>query len=140
MHGRTIELFPKGFKEFVRLFNDGQYWESHEVLEADWRKGKSPFYKGMIIYASAFVHAQRGNPIGVAKQMAKARRYLEPYRPYYLGMDVARLIEHVGRCEAFVDGPTPPRGKELAESFPYDTLELRREWIRGDEVEWGGVS
>jgi len=131
-----IRPFPAEYLRFVELFNLGKYWESHEVLEGAWRRSKSPFYKGMIIYASAFVHAQRGNPRGVAKQLRKAERYLGLYRPYYMGIDVARLLSHSSRCMAVVSREEPPCGSDLVEAIPFGRLELDPRLVRGDEPEF----
>lgn len=130
--------FPSDYLRFVELFNEGRYWESHEVLEAPWRKSRSPFYKGMIIYASAFVHGRRGNPRGVRKQLLKAEKYLSAYTPHYLGLDVGARLRHARLCLAHVEGSAPPSGEELAQSLPYDRLLLRGEWVRGDEPELFG--
>lgn len=89
--------FPGPLEDFVRLFNQGSYWESHEVLEGPWRVWRSEFYHGLILYASAFVHAQRRNPRGVQAQLRKAERALSPYRPHYLGLDVESLLAHAAR-------------------------------------------
>ncbi len=132
---RSIVHFPRSFREFVRLFNERLFWESHEVLEGAWRVSFSTFYKGMIIYASAFVHAQRGNPRGVFKQLSKARRYLEEYPPSYMGIDVRAVLQEIERGLAWVDGRHPPRGETLGTGFPYPTLELKQEHARGDEAE-----
>lgn len=131
-------LFPRDFVRFAELFNERRYWESHEVLEAPWRVNRSLFYKGMIIYASAFVHGQRGNPRGVRKQLLKAERYLVAYRPHYLGLHVEGRLDHARRCLSLVGSADPPSGETLATFLPYDCLELRREWIRGDEPELPG--
>lgn len=131
----SIRPFPDEYLHFVRLFNARKYWESHEVLEGPWRANKSPFFKGMIIYASAFVHAQRGNPRGVLKQLRKAERYLESYRPYYMGVDVDRIMAHSKVCLALVSVPEPPQGKALEQVIPFDRLTLDVARVRGDEPE-----
>jgi predicted metal-dependent hydrolase len=88
----AVPGFPVVLERFVRLFNAGEYWESHEELEGAWRVGRSAFYHGLILYASAFVHVTRGNAHGVWAQLAKADALLRPYRPAYLGMDVDLLF------------------------------------------------
>lgn len=130
-----IRSFPREYLQFVRLFNDGKYWESHEVLEGPWRLNRSPFFRGMIIYASAFVHAQRGNPRGVLKQLRKAQRYLERYRPYYMGVDVDRVLAHAGDCLALVTVPDPPQGEALQQAVEFPQLKLDASYVRGDEPE-----
>lgn len=132
---RSIVHFPSSFREFVRLFNERQYWESHEVLEGAWRLGYSTFYKGMIIYASAFVHAQRGNPRGVLKQLKKARGYLREYAPSYMGIDVLGILKEIERYSALVDVVAPAEGEALSAEFPFPTLELSQQHVRGDEEE-----
>ncbi len=50
-------------KESVDLFNDQRYWECHEAMEQIWRRESNPTEKsvqqGMILSASALVHAQK---------------------------------------------------------------------------------
>lgn len=81
-------------REFVRLVNRGAYWESHEVLEAPWRDQGSDFYQGLILYASAFVHVERGNLHGIRAQLRKALERLAPYPEAYLGVDVEGIRRH----------------------------------------------
>jgi len=50
-------------KESVDLFNEQRYWECHEAMEQIWRREPNPTEKavqqGMILAASALVHAQK---------------------------------------------------------------------------------
>jgi uncharacterized protein len=50
-------------KESVDLFNEQRYWECHEAMEQIWRRESNPTEKavqqGMILAASALVHAQK---------------------------------------------------------------------------------
>jgi len=56
--------FDPHYLGFFRCFNDGLYYEAHDVLEALWlpsRKGPlDTCYKGLIQLAGAFVHLQKG--------------------------------------------------------------------------------
>lgn len=126
---------PPAFQEFVARWNRAEFWESHEVLEEPWRRNRSPFYKGMILYASALVHAQRGNARGVLAQLDKAELHLAPYRPFYLGIDVNPLLAHAARCRRVV-GPDPdaaPAG--WVARVPEISLHPVPHRIRGDEME-----
>lgn len=111
---------------FTELFNAGRYWDSHEVLEEPWRANGSDFYHGLILFASAFVHAQRGNPHGVRAQLEKAERYLGGYRPAYLGVDVEGLLRHAADTRE-----KAARG----DTVDYPSLILSPRRIRGDETE-----
>jgi predicted metal-dependent hydrolase len=84
---------PSGLEDFVDLFNKGAFWEAHEALEPEWRRTRSDFYHGLILYASAWVHHDRGNPHGIQAQLAKATPLLREHMPGYLGIDVSGILE-----------------------------------------------
>lgn len=113
---------PPALEDFVDLFNKGAYWESHEALEPEWRRTQSPFYHGLILYASAWVHQDRGNPHGIQAQLAKAEPLLKDHAPGYLGIDVSAILD---------------QGEELGAGKPAKApmilTDLRL--LRGDEPE-----
>ena len=128
-------MWPAPLVAFIRLFNGGLYWHAHEALEAAWQRNRSPFYRGLIIYASAFVHACRGNPQGVLIQLGKLPRYLGGLPDAYLGLDVAALLAHGRAVARAVRQAGMPRGPELARVIPWPTLRLDPARLRGDEPE-----
>ncbi len=128
---------PPAYAAFLERFAAGAFWEAHERLEGAWRDNRSGFYKGLILLASAFVHAGRGNRHGVAAQLGKAARELAPYAPAYLGQDVDALLELAARGRALAAAragapPTPPEWRWL---LPPPDLTPREAWFRGDESE-----
>ena len=125
---RAPSPFPAALEEFVRLFNEEAFWDSHEVLEEPWRETGSEFYHGLILYASALVHVQRGNPHGIRAQFAKAGRCLQPFRPSYLGIDLEGLLH---AQEGIREGVGVPGDDAI--SFP--SIQLQAEYLRGDEPE-----
>lgn len=129
-------VYPRSFLGFIDLFNAEAFWDSHEVLEQPWRVNRSSFYQGLIIFASAFVHAQRGNPNGVRKQLVKALNYLTPYAPYYMGIDVAALLKHAQRCLKIVQQQPHLSGQELTATIPLIQLVPDEAFVRGDEFEF----
>ena len=126
--------FPAEYRRFVHEFNHGWFWASHETLEDAWRRTRSEFYHGLILLASVFVHVQRENPHGIAAQLDKAITALSPYRPQYLGMDVAQLIRHLHRVQAAVRR-APPRSTGGAREISAPVLELEKRLIQGTEPE-----
>ncbi|MEX0893862.1 MAG: DUF309 domain-containing protein [Gemmatimonadota bacterium] len=124
-------MFPPALETFVELFNARRYWESHEVLERPWREGGSGFYKGLILYASAFVHLQNGNAHGVQAQLTKAARELGPYTPTYLGIDVAAVLAHASAARRVVEHEEAG----WPERIDVPPLRLRRTRVRGTEAE-----
>lgn len=132
---RMSTSLPGPLLEFAELFNRGAFWESHEVLERPWRQDRSAFYKGLILYASAWVHVQRGNPRGIEAQLRKAMAELSPFAPAYLGVDVAVLLAHGERVRSIVrrrQGAPAARWEELV---PAPELRLCSDHLRGDERE-----
>lgn len=79
------------FVEFVRLYNTGHYYESHEVLEDLWLDGHGSdrlFYQGLIMYSTAFLHLERGNLGGFAKLLVSAAAKLAGYPDRHMGVDL----------------------------------------------------
>jgi uncharacterized protein len=131
----VTDPFPPALREFVALFNRGEFWESHEVLERPWRESRSDFLQGLILLASAWVHVQRGNPRGIAAQLRKAERCLSPYRPTYLGVAVEELLTHAERTRAVVAGRPDAPPAAWPELAPAPELRLFPALLRGDEPE-----
>ncbi|GAB6877458.1 DUF309 domain-containing protein [Thermaerobacter litoralis] len=129
-------LVPAALAEFLRLYHDGRFFEGHEVLEEAWHRTRSDFYHGLIILAAAFVRRDRGTPRGVRRNLAKARRYLERYRPHYLGLDVEAILAFIDRQIPAVEQAGDPEGEALRRLVPDLPLLVHPGWVRGDEPEW----
>ena len=88
----------------VELFNSGEYWEAHEVWEAEWtpdRKGPdSGFYKGLIQIAAGCLHYTRHNRRGAVNKWRSGAAYLRPYLPVHHGLNLVLLV---GAAAAFLD-------------------------------------
>jgi hypothetical protein len=126
---------PDPLRRFLELFNRGDYWKSHEALEDAWRELDSGFYHGLILYASAFVHARRGTRHGIRAQMEKAGEALAPYPSPYLGLDVDGIRRHAARCREIVEARPEGSDPDWEALIPFPTLESDPERIRGDEPE-----
>jgi predicted metal-dependent hydrolase len=126
---------PVALLQFIDRFNRKAYWESHELLEGSWRASRSPFYKGLILYASAYVHVQRGNPRGITAQFRKAERELTKYRPAYLGIDVDALLTNADYCRHLVEVNAHAPPAHWMNVIPYIRLKPEPSLVRGDEPE-----
>lgn len=125
----------RSLRRFVELFNGGEHWHSHEVLEDPWREHDSDFLQGLILYASAFVHVRRGNRHGILAQLSKAERKLAPYRPGYLGIHVDDVLGEIRRCRGIVRAHPIAQPEDWPGLIPYPVLEIEERWVRGDEPE-----
>lgn len=105
-------------ERWAELFNAGEYFEAHEVLEARWMHAREPektLLKGLIQAAVALCHYQRGNGHGARVKSASALRYLEGDDSAF-GFD---LRDFRSRLEHFFQplwrlppGSTPPPAQE----------------------------
>ena len=59
------------------------------------------FFQGLIQVAVALHHFGNGNIRGARKLYASSSAYLEPYRPFHIGLDVDKLLREFAAC--FVD-------------------------------------
>ena len=99
-------------KKGLELFNRGEYFECHEVIEGLWLKTPSDdplrdFYKGVIQAAAALYQRQRGVTSGAEGLYKTSLRYLQAYSPETLGLDVKKMTEDMQRC--FTQNAAPPR-------------------------------
>jgi predicted metal-dependent hydrolase len=111
------ELDPR-YLEGIRLFNAGEFFACHDVLEELWGETLGPersFYQGLIHAAVALHHFETDNLGGARKMYESARRYLEPYGPAYLGLDVERFLDELRECfrELIEAGNVYPAGTVL---------------------------
>jgi hypothetical protein len=93
--------YPPLYLSGIEEFNRHAYFESHEVWEGLWRDAegvRKQFYKGLIQAAVALHHLRGGNLYGARKLLAGTQKYLHPFRPVYLGLDVQRFLDHVSFC------------------------------------------
>jgi hypothetical protein len=92
-------------KTGIELIRTGAYFEAHEELEEEWRRApeaERDFLQGLVHVAVAWYQAGRGNRPGCERQLEKAARRLEPYRPSHRGVDVDVVLESLTAAQAIV--------------------------------------
>jgi predicted metal-dependent hydrolase len=100
----------------VELFNRGEYFDAHEVWEELWMDcpaAERRFVQALIQAAVAVYHFGRDNYTGAARLFHSGRRYMEPYRPVYRGLDVdefwRQMEAHLAPALADRSAPAGPR-------------------------------
>ncbi len=76
------------------LFNQGEYFEAHERLEAAWNEDLSPgreLYRAVLQVAVAYLQIQRQNYTGALKMFLRLRQWIEPLPDKCRGVDVENL-------------------------------------------------
>lgn len=89
----------------IEHFNVCDFFEAHEVWEELWQEHHGPnraFYQGLIQVAVALHHFGNGNIRGARKLNVGCRKYLDPYRPLHLGLDLDVFLGQLDQCFAEV--------------------------------------
>ena|SRR5580765_1906321 len=115
------ELAPH-YLGYFDCFNRQLFFEAHEVLEQLWlkeRRGPNDlFYRGLIQFAGAFVHLQRGRPQSAASLLRLAQRNLAGYGPIYSSLDITRILALIDRWLADLQMPQSSPFRLTAENAP----------------------
>lgn len=96
-----LDIYDPRYLEGVRLFNEREFFECHDVLEDLWSDTLGEdreFYQGLIHAAVALFHFETGNFGGARKMYLSACRYLEPNRPRHLGMNLEDFLSALRHC------------------------------------------
>lgn len=89
------------FEAGLAAYLGAEYFEAHELLEPAWMGtddlAERALHQGLIKVAAAYVHAGRGNPEGIVKNLVGARRHLVLAGPAAArwGIDLAALVADV---------------------------------------------
>ena len=96
--GRELDAHYLGYFE---CFNRGLFYEAHDVLEELWlpnRNGSNgTFYKGLIQFAGAFVHLQKGRLRPAAALLKLAQANLQKYPAIHERLEVEGVLALIGR-------------------------------------------
>ena len=97
MRAEFHELYLEG----IRLFNEEEFFDSHETLEELWSEiigEEKKFYQGLIQAAVALFHFDNENFGGARKLYVSSRQKLDVYRPHYLGVDLEKFLADFQFC------------------------------------------
>ncbi|MGM9496772.1 DUF309 domain-containing protein [Desertifilum tharense IPPAS B-1220] len=88
--------FPAEFWQGIQQFNQGEFYECHDTLEAIWIEASEPqktFYQGILQLAVAIYHLGNHNLRGATILVGEAISRLSRYQPNYAGIDVIGLLD-----------------------------------------------
>jgi len=84
------------FEEAIAQFNDGDYYNCHDTLEAIWNdawQSDRAFYQGILQIAVGLYHLKNHNWHGAAILLGEGTSRLPEYLPEYYSVDVESLLE-----------------------------------------------
>ena len=97
----TESDYPEQYREGLRLFNEEDFFECHEVLEELWmeQQGEAKkFVQGLIQAAVGLFHFGNENFGGAKKLYLTARDKLVPFGDEYWGIDLGRFLADFQTC------------------------------------------
>lgn len=119
----NLEDLPVNYLEGIRLFNEEDFFECHEVWEEFWSEiegEEKKFVQGMIQAAVALFHFGNENFGGAKKLYLSSTKMLAPYDSVYMGLQLSEFLADFERCFAELLANT--------ESYP-TTVQLRDELV-----------
>ena len=93
--------FDERYLEGIRLFNEHEFFECHDVLEDLWNDilgTEREFYQGLIHAAVCCFHFENENLGGARKMYVSCRAYLTPYGPRFMGVNIEQFLDELSIC------------------------------------------
>jgi predicted metal-dependent hydrolase len=93
--------FLEQYREGLRLFNEEDFFECHEVFEELWSESQGDdkkYLQGMIQAAVALFHFGNENFGGAKKLYNSAHQKLTPLGSPYMGIDLTRFLGDFEAC------------------------------------------
>ena len=88
--------YPEEYYQFFEKFNEGEYYECHDLLEEIWMTEKNnKFLQGMLQVAVAIYHFQNGNIRGARMLFNSSTNYLVPYQPRYWDLELGPVLQYI---------------------------------------------
>jgi uncharacterized protein len=100
-------MMQEQLSQGIELFNDGQFFRCHEVLEEAWRIARGPrrlFLQALIHLAVGLYHYQRGNTLGAVRQLRKGIAKLTAFAPSCEGLDIVQLCREALEATEVIEG------------------------------------
>ena len=92
---------PAGIIQGIELFNAGEYYEAHEVIEHEWHAERGPvrkLYQGILQIGVGLHHTRSGNHRGAVLLLTDGIEKTAEFVPEYRGLDTARLVREAQVC------------------------------------------
>lgn len=103
--------YPQLYLQGLRLFNEEEFFECHDVLEELWsdtQGSERKYYQGLIQLSISLFHFGNDNFGGARKLYDSSRKYLEAFRPAYMNVDLDKLLADHQACFAELNGCADP--------------------------------
>ncbi len=96
-----LDGYPEKYLEGLRLFNEEEFYDCHDVLEELWSEiigEEKKFYQGLIQASVALFHFGNDNLGGARKLYESSRKKLEQYGAHFMGINVEKFLAEMKHC------------------------------------------
>lgn len=123
------ELERKLYYDGIRLFNEHEFFEAHEVWEDIWHMAyglKHEYYQGLIQCAVALEHYRRSNPRGVVSLYKSYQTKFRDVPAVFMGLQVDQFLAAMRRAlsPVITADPLPGRGEIELDTSTVPRIEL----------------
>ena len=101
MTDRCRDPLPDDVREGIAMYNRGEYYECHELLEDAWRAEHDDvryLYQGILQIGVAFHHLGNNNWKGAVGLLTRGIEKVRRFRPECMGVDTERLVHEAEHC------------------------------------------
>ncbi|MBD2022554.1 DUF309 domain-containing protein [Leptolyngbya sp. FACHB-36] len=115
-----MDELPAEFWHGVEQFNQRQFYDCHDTLEALWIEAFGPdksFYQGILQIAVALYHLGNQNWRGAVILLGQGIHRLQPYQPDYGGIDVDNLIDEAAQVLQALQAEGPDQVATIAQQL-----------------------
>jgi hypothetical protein len=103
------------YDAFIACWNDGRFFEAHEVLEGLWIRTHDEYQRGLIQLAAALYHIQRANLKGARTMCDRAIPRLRKTSSFPTQVPAQPLVDFAERLRTDL---TADNGVELIDARP----------------------
>ncbi|MEX2425707.1 MAG: DUF309 domain-containing protein [Thermomicrobiaceae bacterium] len=101
MNPRCNDPAPEGLRRGIEMYNDGEYYECHEVLEDTWRAESDDvrfLYQGILQIGVAFHHLGNDNWRGAVGLLSGGIEKVSRFQPTCMGVNTGKLSSEAQVC------------------------------------------
>ncbi|WP_242042196.1 DUF309 domain-containing protein [Leptolyngbya sp. FACHB-541] len=120
-----MEEIPEEFWQGVEQFNQREFYDCHDTLEALWMDSVEPekrFYQGVLQIAVALHHLGNHNWRGAVILLGEGMNRLRHYQPVYSGVNVTQLLNQAADLLAMLQQVGAERVADLVQMEAGDRL------------------
>lgn len=103
---RPADEVERAMEQAACLFNEGLFFEVHEVLEAVWLKQEGqvrPLLQGLIQIAVGFHHLESRNLRGAVSLLREGLDKVKDYSPARFGLELDRFLQGAEGCARSIE-------------------------------------